>query len=559
MKTSKAADILKRMTGRPHFTAACLAILTLLGAANGAAQQPPAASPAPGEATFLVFMGGREVGREQVNVSRTASGWTITSTGRHAPPLNFTINRFEITYAPDWQPLELKIDAAANNDRLGLTTSFATTTAINEITQRGVTNSKNDQVSARTIVLPNNFFAAYEALAVRLAGSEPGAELPIYVAPQTEIRCRVRSVGTSTYETPAGAIATRKYAVTFQNPNGPVEAEISIDDRNRLARLEIAAASLSVTRLDLAGVATRQHTHRNPTDADVRIPAAGFGLAGTVTTPPAQGRLKHPAIVLVAGAGVTDRDGAAGGVPILAQLAGQLADLGFVVVRYDKRGIGQSGGRTETVTLQDYADDAVAVVKWVARRKDVDEKRIALAGYDEGATVGLLAAAREKKIASLVLVAAPGLSGRELVLEQQSALLKAANVADAERTDKIELQKKILEAAATEKGWETIPPDVRRAVDTPWYRSLLTFDPAKVVPRVKQPILLLQPELDAQLGSHHGTRLAELGKARKDAPATELKPLPALNHSLLPAGAADAKAIGPDVAKAIAAWLTALR
>ena len=42
------------------------------------------------------------------------------------------------------------------------------TTAINEITQNGVTNSKEDQISARTVVLPNNFFGSYEALAARL-------------------------------------------------------------------------------------------------------------------------------------------------------------------------------------------------------------------------------------------------------------------------------------------------------------------------------------------------------------------------------------------------------
>ena len=29
--------------------------------------------------------------------------------------------------------------------------------------------------------------------------------------------------------------------------------------------------------------------------------------------------------------------------PFFAQLAGQLAEQGFVVVRYDKRGVGQSG------------------------------------------------------------------------------------------------------------------------------------------------------------------------------------------------------------------------
>ena len=125
----------------------------------------------------------------------------------------------------------------------------------------------------------------------------------------------------------------------------------------------------------MAGVATRQQSVRNPTDVDVKIPAAGFGLAGTLTTPSAQGRLRHPAVVLVAGSGPIERDALVAGIPLFAQLAGQLAEREFVVLRYDKRGTGQSGGRTERVTLQDYADDAVAAVKWLAKRKDVDSER----------------------------------------------------------------------------------------------------------------------------------------------------------------------------------------
>ena len=95
----------------------------------------------------------------------------------------------------------------------------------------------------------------------------------------------------------------------------------------------------------------------------MRIPASGFGLAGTLTTPPMQGRLRHPAVVLVAGAGQVDRDGTVAGIPLFAQLAGQLADLEFVALRYDKRGVGQSGGRTEAARLADFGEDARAVVK----------------------------------------------------------------------------------------------------------------------------------------------------------------------------------------------------
>ena len=125
-------------------------------------------------------------------------------------------------------------------------------------------------------------------------------------------------------------------------------------------------------RSELAGVSARTLTARNPTDSDVTIPANGFSIAGTMTRPPILGRLRLPMIVLVAGSGPIDRDGTVAGIPILSQLAGALAQQGFLVLRYDKRAVGQSGGRSETVTQHDYADDLIAIIKWLAKRDDVD-------------------------------------------------------------------------------------------------------------------------------------------------------------------------------------------
>jgi alpha-beta hydrolase superfamily lysophospholipase len=548
-------------TARAGAAIAFLLAAGVLGSTPTTAQQPEPA-PAVGEATFVIFMAGREMGREQVSVARSASGWIITSTGRVAAPINFTNNRFELSYAPDWQPIELRADARVQDRSLTLSTSFGTTTAINEITQNGVTNTKTDQITARTVVMPNNFYAAYEALAVRLASAAGGTDIPVYVAPQTEIRLMVKAVTPSIYETPAGRISVRRFAVTFQNPGGPVEAEITIDDRNRFARLQIDAAGLSVVRQDLAGVATRQQTFRNPTDTDVTIPATGFSLAGSITTPPAQGRLRHPAVVLVPGSGPLDRDSTVGGIPVLGQLAGQLAERGFVVLRYDKRGVGQSGGRTETVTLRDYAEDAIAAVKWISRRKDVDDKRISIVGHSEGAAVAMLAA-KEKRVAGLVLMAGMGTTGRELILEQQQSLLDAAKIGEPGRADRIELQKKILEAAVEQEGWEALPPAVRRAVDTPWYRSLLLFDPDETMKAVKQPVLILQGGRDTQVAPHHADKLAAAARARKNSPAVEVKILPELNHLFVAAktgaiaeyATTEARAISAEVPQLIAAWL----
>ena len=131
----------------------------------------------------------------QSNLTRADSTWVLTSSGRFG---DLVLNRFELKYDADWQPLGLRLEVTQGQRPTIISTSFGLTTAVNEITQNGATSSKTDQISARTVVLPNNFYAAYEALAARLATSSPGTEIPIYVPPQGEVKITVKDVSPET-------------------------------------------------------------------------------------------------------------------------------------------------------------------------------------------------------------------------------------------------------------------------------------------------------------------------------------------------------------------------
>jgi pimeloyl-ACP methyl ester carboxylesterase len=114
-----------------------------------------------------------------------------------------------------------------------------------------------------------------------------------------------------------------------------------------------------------------------------------------------------------------------------------------------------------------------------------------------------------------------------------SAINSIQKVADAEKLQKIELQRQIQAAVVSGKGWESLPPEVRKQADTPWFRSLLLFDPATVMPRIKQPILILQGDVDTQVPAHHADKLGELARARKKgAGSVEVVHLPGVNHLL---------------------------
>jgi uncharacterized protein len=541
-------------------------MVALLALAVAAQPSPKAGEPAAGRAGFTIFVHGAQIGREDVDLSRTPGGWTISATNRLSPPVDLTTNRFEMRYGPDWQPIELKLDATLRGAPIGLVTSFGVTTAISEITQSGQTTQKTDEVAAKTIVLPNNHFAAYEALAVRLASAKTGDEIRVYIAPQAEIPVRIGDISAESIRTPDTVVSVRRFQLAFQNPKGALEATIWVDDRSRLARFEIPSVSLQVVREELASVAARRETASHPGDVLASIPAAGFTLAATITRPPgpaAAARLKLPAVVLVGGSGPTDRDQVVAGIPVFGQLAGALADAGFIVTRYDKRGVGQSGGRLESATLADFAEDVRSVVKYLSKREDVDRRRIAVIGHSEGGAVAMIAASREKAITAVGLVATPGTTGAELILEQQRHVLERLKAPDADKHAKVELQKKIQQAVLTGTGWEGVPEDLRKQADTPWFQSVLAFDPAKVMPNVRQPVIVIQGSLDTQVPQHHATKLGELANARKKAPKTDVVVIEGVNHLLVPAttGEVDEYAqledrkVSPKVTEKILDWL----
>ncbi|HET7619446.1 MAG TPA: alpha/beta fold hydrolase, partial [Vicinamibacterales bacterium] len=478
-----------------------LAASILLVAASAGASQP---APALGSsaAVFTVFSHGSPVGSLQASVDESADGWTITSSGRLGSPMGIILRRATIRYDSTWHPRELSIDATTHGEPTSVETSFANGTATERITTKGTPATSTEAVPADAIVLPNPFFGAYEALAARLAHAAPGTTLHIYAAPHVQYEARVGGSSSERLQTADRLIDARLTRITFL-PTGqpPVQATVLIDPSGRLLRLDIPAQALQVVREDIASVSTRRVTVSRPNDRSVNVPDNGFSLAGTLSQPSnARGSAeKMPAIVLVAPASQTDRDGVTAGVPVIGELAGALADAGFAVLRYDNRGTGQSGGRADAATLDDYAEDARAAVKFMADRDGIDEDRVALLGYGDGGYIAMLAASKEKKIKALVLVNAPSTTGAALTLERQERALAQSHLSEADKQQRIALQKKVQQAVLTGKGWDGVPAAVRQQSDTPLFKSFLAFDPAEVMKDVRQPVLVVQGDRDEQV------------------------------------------------------------
>jgi len=503
---------------------------------------------------------GVRVGTERVMLTRSTGGWLISATGQLAPPLNVQTNKFEVPYATDWQPQSIAIEALVNGQLLLLNTTFGLTTAVSDMVQAGQKASATRDVSPRTIVIPANFFASYEALAAWLGSSAVGTRLPIFLAPNAEIGATIQKITPRFMTTPDGSVDIRQYDLTLSTPTGPLGLEVWIDATNRLSRVVIPATGVAAVRSDLASVMAREEKVRNPGDEDLFIPGNGFNIAATITRP-ASGE-KAPVVILVPGAGPEDRDYSLYGVSIFGRLAGALADAGFFVIRYDKRGIGQSGGRIEKAGISEYADDVKRIVQWVRRRDDVDRDRIAVVGHHEGAAVAITAADMEGRIKAVGLLSATGLAGYQATLADQERELERSTMSEVDKQERRAMQQRVLDAATTGGGWNAVPEDVRRQADTAWFRSWVAFDPERALSRIDEPVLIVHGALDREVPAEQATRLEELALQKKNRSVQKVV-VPGVNHLLVAADSGEvdeyatlgSTSLSPDVISAIVDWL----
>jgi len=519
-----------------------------------------------GSSNLTIFVRGQPLGNEQVTMARTAEGWTITSSGRIGPPVDAFARHLQVRYTADWRPIEFNFEGTLRGLAQSIHTVVQNTQATSDVDTGGQKSQKTDVIDPNAlIVLPTTFFGPFEAVAVKLKTTPVGGDIAAYGAPTFPFSIRVGESVNQQIQTTSRLIAARKTAIKLALPGAVFDADIWTDENGRLLRLSVPAQSLEVVRDDIASVASRTVIISRPNDEAIKIPGAGFVLAGTLSRPassPDGARL--PAVVLVGGSGPSDRDGLVFGIPILGQIADAIADAGFIVVRYDKRGIGQSGGRAESAGLADYAEDVRSAVKWLSERKDVDPKRITVIGHSEGGDVALIAASKDKRIASVGLLATNGVSGADLILAQQAHALDRLKISPEERQAKIDLQKQIHQAVLTGTGWDKLPPGIRRTVDVPEFQSLLAVDPARLMPDVKQPLLIVQGALDTQVAPSNADRLEELARKRKNQPPVEVIKVPGVNHLLVPAstgevdeyGSLPDKHVSPAVTQAIVTWLT---
>ena len=240
-------------------------------------------------------------------------------------------------------------------------------------------------------------------------------------------------------------------------------------------------------------------------------------MHGTLTRPDRE--RPHPAVVLVAGSGPTDRDwcspllpGTNGSARLLAEA---FAEAGIASLRYDKRASGPSAAENVPrmigkASMASHLDELVAAVAMLAAQEDIDASRIVGLGNSEGTLHVLHYATSTQTIplTGLVLAAPPGRPIRDVLLAQLA--LQAAQVpGGAELMDSVRAAIERYELGQPMDPDPRLPEEVRLVLasfetpaNLPLARELWAEDATRILPEVTIPTLVLIGGHDLQVDLH---------------------------------------------------------
>lgn len=245
---------------------------------------------------------------------------------------------------------------------------------------------------------------------------------------------------------------------------------------------------------------------------DVSFPSGDLTLAGTLALPDGDG--PFPAAVLVTGSGPLDRDSNTKKlrIGVMAQVAAHLAAHGIASLRYDKRGVGESGGDYLASGLFDNVADARAALAALRARPEIDADRLFVIGHSEGAIIATEVAAAED-LAGVVLLAGSAQLGRTVIEWQAEQVAEdlptaAKVIMKVLRQDVAGQQRKSLDRL------EATTEDVARIqfqkLNAKWFREFLAHDPAESLAGVRCPVLAITGAKDVQVPPADIERMAAL-------------------------------------------------
>ena len=381
--------------------------------------------------------------------------------------------------------------------------------------------------------------------------------------------------------------------VRFGNFDGTMNADGTVISGNLVTGQ--ASRPIVFHKVDKIEVLNRPQVPQRPypyNEEDVQFDndVGKIRLAGTLTWPRNAAR-PVPAAILVTGSGPQDRNSTMFGHQPFLVLADYLTRRGFAILRLDDRGVGKSTGVPGRATLEELAQDAALAIEYLRSRKEIDPKKIGLIGHSEGGYIAPMAAVMNDA-AFVVLLAAPGVPGDELIYAQGEAVLNSIKAPAKVLERQKELQHGLLNAVLNEGDPAKLETRLRAAVaklksslskeelaatpgfdqqmeaeirsmQVPELQSLIRHDPTPVLKALACPVLALGGTLDTQVPAKQNLPAIASALGQGVAQDWQVVSLPRLNHMFQTArtGGPDEYAtieetFAPVVLVAIGEWLT---
>ncbi len=298
--------------------------------------------------------------------------------------------------------------------------------------------------------------------------------------------------------------------------------------------LGVAAAAVAVFAVWLLWLSQREE--------QLRFANGAVSLSGTLYLPPTPG--PHPALLFLHGSGPELRTE--------FRYHGKLfARHGIAALTYDKRGAGESGGRTYDGGYEAYARDALAAVRLLQARPDIRADSIGIFGQSEGGWVAPLLVQMFPQCAFVVVTSSTPLSPAGQVLYETGSQLRRSGFADEAARQAADLQARVLAYQRTGGGREQIETDLRRAVSEPWFaaadlpeklwppedyawwRGVMDFDPVPLWRQVRCPVLAVNGGLDLKSEAAESQRLLRDALASGGNPRFTGRIYPAMEHGTI--------------------------
>lgn len=178
-------------------------------------------------------------------------------------------------------------------------------------------------------------------------------------------------------------------------------------------------------------VVARPQEPKAPFDYEIQevLIKNGKNVIGATITIPKNYNNETPIIVLTSGSGPQNRDCELLGHKPFWVIADYFASEEIITLRFDDRGIGKSTGSFSDATIFDFAEDVNACVSYL--RKQFKNNKIGVAGHSEGGMHALVAASKNKNINFIIELASVGISGKEVLIDQQYDIPKKGGKSEA--------------------------------------------------------------------------------------------------------------------------------